>query len=144
MADIVHSDYIDSVTGKLLHKFIRLLMRRETAGHTALCADETDFIALTVHKMIALRRNEARLACRTVIHAGPSAHIGYIVRCIMRRLEREHRSKTSGGLNLLQNIGTWLSADVHAAEDCSKRDEYPNRPYRRCRLICVFISQSCK
>ena len=106
MADIVHPDYIDAISGELLDQFISLFMRRETACHTALGTHKADYIAIPIHKMITFCGYESALPGRTAVNSCPSAHIGNIIRCIMSRLEREHRCKISRLFNLVKNIRT--------------------------------------
>lgn len=112
MADIMHTHYIDTVSGKLLCQLVRLFMRREASCHTTLSTDETHLHAVCIHKTITVSPYETVNSGRTVIHPGPSADIRYVVRRIMGRLERKHRSKLSGMLNLLQDIGALLSLQI--------------------------------
>jgi hypothetical protein len=100
----VHSDNVDTISGKLLYKFVRLLVSRETSGHTALSTDETDLIAFAIYEMISFGRNKALLTCRTVVYTSPGADIRDIIRRIMCWLEREHRRELAGSLNLLEHI----------------------------------------
>lgn len=79
VTDIMHADNIDTISGKFLHQPVCCTMFREAAGHSALSTDETDFITVTIHKMISFRRNESVRAGNIAADSIPSTHISYIV-----------------------------------------------------------------
>ena len=109
MTDIVHADYIYTISGKLPGKSVGLFVLRETAGHSALSTEKADFIAFLIYELISIRAYKPLRSGRTSIYSRPCPYIRDIIWSVMSRLKWKHRSKIPQSLNLIKNILTILS-----------------------------------